>query len=304
MVGHMSNFPSGFAYGVNIRGVPLLNAYSGDTFWVDSNGGSDQNKGTFDRPFATIDFAVGKCTANNGDLIMVKAGHSEDPTTSIALDVAGVSVIGLGTGGDRPTITYGAAGATTAMSAASCRIQGLRFDLGTVAATVTNAINITADSCQVVDCETVPHATSQFTNLLTATDAQFVEIIGNRFKGLHTASGTSGVVVDGCDDLVIVGNCIDGHFTEHALDNTTPASCDEILRATILYNYIRNWSATAGDLCVEMDANATGVMAYNMLAGGLALASNVDFGNMMMVENYLTDAVDVHAVVMPTTAAA
>ena len=45
-------------------------------------------------------------------------------------------------------------------------------------------------------------------------------------------------------------------------------------------------------------------MFRNAFSGGLALASNVDYGNMRMVENYLTDAVDVTAVVSPTTAAA
>jgi len=29
-----SNFPHGFAHGVTIRGVPILNVYSGNVFWV------------------------------------------------------------------------------------------------------------------------------------------------------------------------------------------------------------------------------------------------------------------------------
>lgn len=301
----ISNFPSGFSNGVNLRGVPILNMHSGNVFWVDSNGGSDGNKGTFDRPFATIDYAIGRCTANNGDLIMVKAGHSEDPTASIALDVAGVAVHGLGWGADRPTITFGALAAAMEMSAASCVISNLRFDLGAVAATVTNAIVITADSCVVQACETVPHATSQFTNFLTATDSQFVEIIGNKFRGLHTASGTSGIVVDGCDDLVIAGNIVSGHFTEHALDNTTPASADEILRAYIADNVFKNDSTTAGDLAVQLDAAATGVFARNMLSGGLATtAANFDIGNMSSLESYVVDdaGVDVHGIPLGTAA--
>lgn len=299
-----SNYPDGFRYGVNIRGMPILNSYGGKVFWVASHGSTNDNKGTFDRPFATIDAAFAACTANRGDIIMVKAGHDEDPTASIAHDVAGVAVVGLGWGTARPTVTFGAAGAEYAMSAAGGLLTGLRFDLGTVAATVTNAINVTADGCVVIDNETVPHATSQFTNLLTCTDAQFLEVIGNRLRGLHTASGTSGLVVDGCDDMQIIGNHIAGHFGEHALDNTTPAAADEILRATILYNIFHNDSSTAGDLAVEMDAAATGVAGYNMVSGGLALAANVDWGNLRLIENYLTDAVDVHGVVTPTTAAA
>lgn len=301
----ISNYPNGFAHGVNIRGLPILNTHAGNVFWVDSNGGSNGNKGTFDRPFATIDYAIGRCTANNGDLIMVKAGHSEDPVVSITMDVAGVAVHGIGWGGDRPTITFGLLGAELAMSAASCLVSNIRFDLGTVATTVTNAINITADSCTVQMCETVPHATSQFTNFLTATDAQFVSILNNTFRGLHTASGTSGIVVDGCDDLIMVGNVVSGHFTEHALDNTTPASADEILRAYIADNVFKNDSTTAGDLAVELDAAATGVFARNMLSGGLATtAANFDIGNMSSLESYVVDdaGVDVHGIPLGTAA--
>jgi hypothetical protein len=276
----------------------------GNIFFVDSGSGSDSNVGTSpETAFATIDYAIGFCTANNGDIIYVLPGHDENPTTSITMDVAGVSIIGLGRGSSRPTVTFGAEAAAVNMSAASGFISNIRFDLGTVAATVTNCFNITADSCWVDNCETVVHATSQFTNLLTATDAQFVKITNNKFHSLETAGATSGVVVDGCDDIEIIGNQIAGHFGEHALDNTTPGSCDEILRAYIAFNTIRNDSSTGGDLAVEMDAAATGVMAYNTISGGLALASNVDYGDMRMIQNYLTDAVDVTAVVSPTTAA-
>ena len=73
----ISNYPNGFANGVNIRGVPVLNTYGGNVFWVDSGAGSNGNKGTFDRPWATIDYSIGKCTASNGDVVMVKPGHAE-----------------------------------------------------------------------------------------------------------------------------------------------------------------------------------------------------------------------------------
>lgn len=301
-----------FPHGVSSFGMPVLGMgeetiTTGNVFFVDSGAtnASDGNTGTAPTvPFATIDAAIGACTANNGDIIFVMPGHDEDPTTSITMDVAGVWIRGLGWGNSRPTVTFGAAAATVAMSAASCRISNIIFDLGTVAATVTDCFTITADGCIVESCEIKPHATSQFTNFLTATDAANVVIRNNVFRSIETASSTSGIVVDGCDDLLCYNNIVYGHFTEHAFDNTTPASVVEVLRAIMVGNLIHNASTTAGDLCVEMDAAATGFMAWNGLSGSLALASNVDFGNMLMIENYLTDAVDVHAVVIPTTAAA
>lgn len=305
----LTAFPNGVSsFGMPMVGIGEETMTTGNVFFVDSGSGQaadDASHGSNPtQPFATIDYAISQCTANNGDIIFVMPGHDENPTTSITMDVAGVWIRGLGWGDSRPTITFGAAGATVAMSAAGCRISNIIFDLGTVAATVTDCFNITADACIVENCQIKPHATSQFTNFLTATDAQYVVIRNNVFQGLHTASGTSGVVVDGCDDLILTNNIIMGHFTEHALDNTTPASVDEILRAVIIGNVIHNDSSTAGDMTVEMDAAATGMMARNYLSGSLALASNVDFGNLRMIENYLTDAVDVTAVVIPTTAAA
>lgn len=74
------------------------------------------------RPFATLDYAVSQCTANRGDYIYVLPGHAETiaTATALALDVAGITVIGLGSGNTRPTFTVnGVAGATITVSAAN-----------------------------------------------------------------------------------------------------------------------------------------------------------------------------------------
>jgi hypothetical protein len=75
MKGHtmpISNFPNGFAAGVAIQNMPVLNNYGGNVYWVDSGAGSNGNPGTFSQPFSTMDYTVGRCTANNGDMVMVK----------------------------------------------------------------------------------------------------------------------------------------------------------------------------------------------------------------------------------------
>ncbi len=301
-----SHYPNGFSGGVSIRGLPILNTYGGNLFWVDSGSGSDGNDGTEKRPWATIDYAIGRCTASNGDIIMVKAGHAETLAANITMDVIGVQVIGLGHGTLRPTITVGAFDGTVAMTAANSVLANIRFVLEDTDDTVASAITITADGCVVEGCETVVHATAQFTTHLTATDAQFVELRNNIFRSLHTASSTSGIVVDGCDDLIMVGNLIDGHFTEHALDNSTPASADEILRAFIGYNTIQNRSSTAGDLAVDLDAAATGQFVNNWVIGGLATTdANYEVGDMAILESYVSDSsgVDVWGILMGRDAA-
>jgi len=89
--------------------------FGGNTFWVNSSGGSDATGSgrSADNPFATLDFAFGSTsgvTANNGDVIYVMENHAETLNASggndIDMDLAGVSVVGLGTGLNRPTFTY------------------------------------------------------------------------------------------------------------------------------------------------------------------------------------------------------
>lgn len=109
-----SNYPHGFFNGVTIRGVPILQTHPGKVFWVSNASaaqmtghktGSDNNSGDFNAPFATLDYAIGRCTASRGDIICVKPGYTDEITAAgtIAADVAGVSILGLGMGSLRPT---------------------------------------------------------------------------------------------------------------------------------------------------------------------------------------------------------
>ena len=97
----MSNYPNGFNQ-VTIRGLPLTQLHPGNVFWVNGSSvlpdkgiaGSNNNDGTYLRPFATIDYAIGRCTGSRGDIIAVMPGHTEDIAAAggITLDVAGVAV--------------------------------------------------------------------------------------------------------------------------------------------------------------------------------------------------------------------
>jgi signal peptidase I len=99
-----SNFPNGFVHGINIRGLPILQLHPGEVFWVNTSSvgptGSNGNDGTYKYPFSTYDYAIGRCVANRGDIIVIRPGHAENITAAsgVTNDVAGVATIGLGTG--------------------------------------------------------------------------------------------------------------------------------------------------------------------------------------------------------------
>ena len=119
----MADFPSGFANGVSVRGLPLAQTYPGNLYWLDNGGtlgvgcvaGSDNNRGTFTRPFATLAGAVANMLPGNGDVIMVKAGHAENISSATAafLNNSDVAVVGLGFGTSRPRFTLDTAAAST-----------------------------------------------------------------------------------------------------------------------------------------------------------------------------------------------
>lgn len=131
-----STFANGFSQGVNIRGTNIDIPIAGEVFWVNGSttganlakggvGGSDGNKGTYQKPFATVNKAISSCSANRGDVIYVMPGHSETVSaTSIDLDIAGVTVINLGQAENQATYTYNATGSTITISAAGCAWYG------------------------------------------------------------------------------------------------------------------------------------------------------------------------------------
>lgn len=210
----MNSFPGGFAAGLTVRGMPLSVSHPGNVYWVSNDSaampaggrtGSNGNKGTFDAPFATIDYAIGRCQANRGDIIMVKPGHVEAVAAAagIVFDVAGVAVIGLGTGSDRPKISFTTA--TTAdvdITAANVTIVNINFEANF--ADVAAAIDISGVAgVSFVNC--------YFTE--GATDLNYVNVV-------DVATGASDMSFENCkfimgdasNDSAILGVALDGLY--------------------------------------------------------------------------------------------
>jgi hypothetical protein len=142
-----------FPHGVSSFGVPVLGAgpivTTGNVFFVDDSGSNSNDGLSPDHPFVSLDYAVSRCTASHGDVVILMPGHAET-TTAVGIDVAGVRVVGLGIGADRPTIT-----ATTGASdlldvtAANCTLEN--FCLVGAASGVTALIDIAADDLTCIN---------------------------------------------------------------------------------------------------------------------------------------------------------
>jgi len=233
MLSTISNYPNGFGNGVTVRNMPILNAYPNKLFWVHSGTGSDGNAGTFDRPFSTIDYAIGRCTASRGDIIYVKAGHTETVAAAagIAVDVIGVSIIGLGNGALRPTLNLTATASTITLSAASCLLQNLLIT-GGVDAVVSHTV-VSAADCAIIDCE-YRDVTGQCTDgILTTAGATRLLIKNYRHDGATAAGTNAGIAIVGGDGIVIDGLRMDGDFAVGGIDVRTTATTDLEVRNVV-----------------------------------------------------------------------
>jgi len=126
---------------------------TGDVFWVDSVNGNDSNAGTNrTAPKATLSSAISAAAANNGDLIILEANHSETLTSSLTISTAGLRIMGLGTGSTKPAFTCDAAIDMFNITGARVEINGLRFPAGTTANN-TSRINVGAAGIRIINCD-------------------------------------------------------------------------------------------------------------------------------------------------------
>lgn len=260
-----SNFPTGFANGVTIRGVPLSVSHPGNVFWVDSGAGSNGNKGTFDRPFSTIDYAVGRCTADNGDIIFVKPGHTETVTAAggLDLDVAGIAIVGLGTGSLRPTVNFTTvATADMDVDAANVTVCNLLFTGGVDA--LEGPIDVNAADFAMINCET-RDVTGQATDfIVTDANADRMLISGWKHLGAAAAGADTAITIVGGDDIVIEDFDIYGNFAVAAIENVTTAAVRIRIGGGSRPNYI--WTENAADVAVTLVATTTGHVGPNINA--------------------------------------
>lgn len=236
---------------------------TGNIFFVDSGAASGGNGLSPEAAVTTIDAAINLCTASNGDIIVVMEGHAESITgaAGIALDVAGVTIVGLGRGRNRPVITFTtAAGASFDISAASCHVENLALVCGIDDQTA--MVNITAADCAIRGCEFMLESAS--------ADAEIGVLVGDagdRFRISEcdfwaTAGSTdvAGAISFGAADNGIIERCnFTGFFgTSGAILNSAAA-----VNGVIRDNVILNRTADGNNKTVVLHASTVYVIAGN-----------------------------------------
>jgi hypothetical protein len=304
----LTNFPNGISsFGVPVLGGGSIPATTGNTYFVSSGAGSSGAVGTSpSNPLATIDQAINKCTADKGDQIIVMPGHAETiaSATSLVVDVAGISIIGLGNGRNRPVLSFSATASRIPVSANDVLIEGLVF-LGAVA-DIVSGVTVTGDDVTIRDCEWASgSAILEFLQCLDIDASERTRIENCRFYLSATAGSAAAIRVDATELCTIIGCEIRGDFTTTAAIDGNVGSGAASTNIRISHNVIENLDTTAG-LLVDMHDNTTGIIELNR--GYTAYTTNItapfDTGATRAAENYVSNLVDETAGISPATPSA
>ena len=289
--------------------LPLGNTY----FYVDSVNGNNGNPGTFDSPFAGLETAINACTANSGCIIVIKAGHTETITsaTSILFDVAGIEIVGLGNGANRPTFTFTTANtARIPVSAANIKISNCIFigNFLSIATCflLTTAPNFWVDNCAFRDTS----ATLGFLSIITTTvsvNSDGLTVTNNTVQSDATTSpGPMIVIANTLDRLTVTGNYVVHTVASNNVAALIAHGALVVTHAMIAWNYIYSINtdtATGGILLTTSATTGSGMIMHNRIraldvaAAILVTATAVQYG---MFDNlYIGETTQASGFVLP-----
>lgn len=222
---------------LKIHGADIAAPVKGNCYYVDSVNGDDGNDGTsWDESVATLDYAIGLCTANNGDRIYLAPGHAETLTgaSDITIDIAGLEIVGVGVGNDRAKFTFGTdVGASIVISAASVKLINIVGIAGLDA--LTNPIHIQAADC-CIDMEWRDGSASiEAVRAILGTSAADRLKINLKYLGYTGGSGaTNAIKLVGTDNAEI-NLWVYGQFTTAIVEFHTTL-CSNIKINGYVYN--------------------------------------------------------------------
>jgi len=296
-----SNFPGGFKHGVTIRNMPVLNIYPAKAFWVDSNSVHKGLKGTFDSPCATLAGALALCTANKGDLIMIKAGHAENLAAAQAITPAGVTIVGLGEGNAIPTFTTTATDGGFTIGVANVTIENVRIISNIADCVAAILVEAAGVGCTIRNCQFRDTSSALELLLHVSVEAAVTDLLIDNCSMVGKAGGamTNSILFAGLSTDCIIQNCnIFVDSSDDVIDHLAIAS----VNLTIRNNVIVNADTDAAGYCIRFKTGGTGVV-HNNLLGYNENAAEIGVGDAAFwFENYASNTIAESGVLDPTTA--
>lgn len=305
-----------FPNGVSSFGVPVLGGCgvpfsTGKYFFVSSLSGAAGNTGTEPaKAVATIAQALAKCTASAGDVVVVMPGHAETVSAASGLDinVAGVTVIGIGRGTLRPTITLDtAATAKIAISADCVTLKNVIVTANyadITVAIITSAKDICIDGVEFQETATNMNFLSCIATNAVANASDGLTIINCRRMSVDAAALAFISILAATNRLTVRDN-IDTQSSAADVGHFIIMGTFVCLGAVIIGNILNlngdNNGQTVGVFMTGSSTTSTGIVAFNLVNSldattELFDTATLDFGHF---ENRMTGAIAKSGYVLP-----
>ena len=281
--------------------------HPGNIWWVDSATGVDgagygQNP---DAPCATWNYAYDLATASQGDVIYLMPGHNEAiiNATTIVLDTAGITTIGLGRGRNRPIIDFDNTASKIIVSGANQRISNVIFNASVASCVL--AIDVNASDFELDNCYFTWESTGdEFISMVDVSTVDRVYLHDNVFETEEAAgAATEAIRMVAAGDLRIEKNIFRGTWTGSVIFGITTLSPRLMVLDNVIYN-----SDTSNYNCIDPGALATtGIVANNVITGlyTTAVAKLVRVASLMWLRNTVSNNVGERgALLVPATSSA
>lgn len=256
-------------------GLPLGNVY-----YVCSGLGVDSYPDygfSPESPFATLSFAISKCRANCGDVIYLLPGHAENigSAGAINVNVAGVTIIGVGRGSERATFTWSNTAGTIVVSAADVTLSN--FVTTVSVDEVVSMFSVTASGATFDGVDFVEYASGQAIQwLLTSGAPNYLTVkncvhyqataAGSAQKWIQLAGGKGHRILDNRFDLT--ANAATG---SQLIAGTTAVSQVEIARN------VMTWLGATVNTVVNLVTTSTGMIHDNRARSGTSVSTSSAF---------------------------
>ncbi len=281
---------------------------TGNIFYVDSGVVAAGDGSNWLNAKATLDEAVGLCTADNGDIILIAQGHTEAMGVGSAaagtgddvvdIDVAGVTVIGCGKGMLAPLFDYtGDVTGSFAIGADDVTLVNVNFCANIT--DVNDAIEVEAGCEQVTIANCIFYCnaenTDDFLECIDSSGAASnrLTVVGCQFN-MGAGACNSGIYMKDSNYALIANNVFHGDYAVACLNQVTTASDHIVIKNNLMFNgTIGGDAGMNAQPCIEVAGDTTGMIIENyFVANGAALTNSVVAADMFLFENYTSEDED------------
>lgn len=264
---------------------------SGNVWFVDSDIAGSAGT-SWITAVASIDDAVNLATTNNGDLILVAAGHNEVMGGADAIDVDKhlIKIVGLGSGESRPTLDYTNVGGEFVILGDDVTVENIRFLSNLDSVLLAIDIEAGAEGATIRNCvfEVDAAGTDEFDHCIyvrAGSDRLTVEYCHFR---MGEGDSIAAIITLDSDYARIIGNEMYGDYATANITSITTASDHITIKGNLLFNGTINGNAGLNaQPCIELFATDTGVIIDNKLFCNVTtVATAIVAADMYLAENW------------------